>query len=134
MTYLGQLFAALMLSLVVWAVLASPLLLGFYLVLRVMRRRRVRSPWAMVVVAIAFSLSAAPVPTPIITVFIPHAWALLDGLYYARILQGPALFAGLWPWIGVSLVATFVLALVFVWRYLRAPGRPVARDRRSDAA
>lgn len=66
-SYAVQLIVALTIGLLVWGVLASPLLLGLYLSLRRMRRRAVRSPWAGMLLALVFSLLAAPVPTPILT-------------------------------------------------------------------
>lgn len=124
--YVVQLAGALAIALLVWGVLASPLLLGLYLLLRLMRRRAVRSPWARVFLALVFSLLAAPVPTPIITVFVPHGLAVLDGGYYGRIDQGPDVFAGMLPWIGVSLLATFLITLAVVWRYVRRVPAPTA--------
>jgi len=124
--YVVQLAGALAIALLVWGVLASPLLLGLYLQLRLMRRKAVRSPWARVFLALVFSLLAAPVPTPIITVFVPHGLAVLDGVYYGRIDQGPEVFAGMLPWIGVSLLATFLITLAVVWRYVRRVPAPTA--------
>ena len=117
-----QLVIAIAFWLLLWAVFASPFLLGFYLVVRLMRRRGVRSGGAMVVIAVAFSLLVAPVPTPIITVLVPHAFVLVDTTYYARILHGPATLSRLWPWVAVSLVLTFVLVLALSLQYVRRPG------------
>ena len=125
MDYLGQLIVVVMLSLLVWTVMASPVLTAFYFIVRRMRRRSIRSPWSIALFALTFALLAAPVPTPFITVFIPHAAALLDRTYYPLILHGPAMFAGLWPWIMTSLALTFAVSLVLAWRYLRqANGSP----------
>jgi len=104
-----------------WAVIASPIVLMFFFIARFMRRRQVRSAWAIVAFACAFSLLAAPVPTPIITVLLPHGLTLLDREYYPNILHGPAMFAGLWYWIIPSLMLTFATALVATWRYVRSP-------------
>lgn len=125
-SYVVQLVVALTIGLLVWGVLASPLLLGLYLSLRRMRRRAVRSPWAGMLLALVFSLLAAPVPTPIITVFVPHAFAVFDGRYYAQVDQGADPYAGLLPLICASLLATFLITLAVVWRYIRrgrAPGK-----------
>lgn len=104
-----------------WAVIASPIFLAFFFLVRFMRRSSVRSAWAIAAVALAFSLLAAPVPTPIITVLVPHGLALLGRTYYANVLNGPEMFAELWWWIAPSLMLAFVVALVAVWRYLRSP-------------
>ena len=105
----------------IWAVVSSPVLLGFVLLARLMRRRAVRSAWAIAAFAFAVSVLAAPVPTPIITGLVPHGLALLDRTYYPCILHGPAMCAGLWWWIAPSLALTFAVSLVAAWRYLRLP-------------
>ena len=105
--------------LALWAVLASPAIVGFILVLRLMRRGRIRIAYGAVPLAIAFAVLAAPVPTPIITFLFPHGLALLDGAYYRYILAGP--FISLWWWIVPSLTATFCLSLAVAVRY----GRPL---------
>jgi hypothetical protein len=109
-----------------WALLASPVLLVFFFLARSMRRRSIRSAWVIAVFASTFSLLAAPVPTPIITVLVPHGLAVLDRGYYPGILHGPEIFAGLWQWIIPSLLLTFVATLVVAWHYLR-PLSSVAR-------
>jgi len=103
-----------------WALIASPVLVGFFVLARLMRRRSVRSTWGIVAFALAFSLLAAPVPTPIITVLLPHGLALLDRSYYPNIFQGPAMLADLWWWIIPSLVLAFAVSLVAAWRYIRS--------------
>lgn len=114
--------------LLLWAALASPFVLALYFVLRALRRRGIRTAAAVVLPALVFAMLAAPVPTPIITVFLPHGFMLLDAAYYDRILHGPALFMQLWAWIACSLSMTFLLALALCWRYLRsaAPPRPAS--------
>ncbi|MEJ8852021.1 hypothetical protein [Variovorax rhizosphaerae] len=98
------------------------MVLAFFLMARSMRRRSVRSAWAIAALALAFSLCVAPVPTPIITVLVPHGLTLLDRTYYANILDGPAMFAGLWWWIASSLALTFLVSLAVAWRYFRPSG------------
>lgn len=120
-----NLLAIYLVLLPLWAVIASPILLAFFFLVRFMRRKSVRSAWAIAAVALAFSLLAAPVPTPIITVLVPNGLALLDRTYYATILNGPAMFAGLWRWIVPSLMLVFVVALVAVWRYVRPPNNSI---------
>ena len=105
--------------LLLWLVFASPLLLGLYLIARALRRRRARSAFGIVPLAAVFALLAAPVPTPVITVLVPHVFALADPSYYAALLHGPDLFAQLWPWIFASLGTTFVLASAVCWWYVR---------------
>ena len=63
----------------------------------------------------------SPVPTPILTVLLPHGLALLDRTYYPCILYGPAMCAGLRGWIAPSLALAFAVSLVAAWRYLRLP-------------
>ena len=116
--YLTGLYAVLLLP---WAVLASPVIIGFVLALRFARRRHIRPVVVSVPLAAAFTLLAAPVPTPIITVLIPHGVALLGGRYYFNILHGPEMMVQLWWWIVPSLVITFGLSLGVAWRYGRPP-------------
>lgn len=105
-----------------WALFASPLLLLSIFLVRFMRRRAIRSVWAVIGLALAFSFLAAPVPTPIITVLVPHGSTLFDPTYYPYILHGPDMYADLWPWIISSLIVTFVVSLLAAWRYIRPPG------------
>ena len=121
MEYLSQLLLLLLVLPALWAVAASPVFLAFFFLARFMRRKPFRQAWAIVMFALAFSLLAAPVPTPIITVFMPHGLALIDRHYYPNILYGPAMFSGLWHWIVPSLLLTFGVILVVAWRYIRPP-------------
>ncbi|MBK0053519.1 hypothetical protein [Stenotrophomonas sp. S39] len=105
--------------LLLWAALASPFALALHIALRALRRRGIRSAAVVVLLAFVFALLAAPVPTPIITVFLPHGFVLLDASYYDRILHGPALFRQLSTWIAWSLPMTFLIALAVCWRYVR---------------
>lgn len=128
MEAMAHLLAMYLVLLPLWAVISSPILLLFFFMARFMRRKAVRSTWAIAALALAFSLLAAPVPTPIITVLVPHGLAALDGSYYANILYGPAIFAGLWRWIIPSLMLTFVVALAAAWRYVRPPNKSFEPD------
>ncbi|MBB6258027.1 hypothetical protein FHT05_002632 [Xanthomonas arboricola] len=58
-------------------------------------------------------------PTPIISVFLPHAIALFDASYYARIFQGPPMMRQLLVWIAVSMALTFALSYVWIRCVLR---------------
>ncbi|OEZ00916.1 MULTISPECIES: hypothetical protein [Stenotrophomonas] len=116
-----QLVIAIPFWLLLWAILSSPLLLGFYLFARYMRRRAVRSTAAVVVFSLVATLLVAPVPTPIITVFLPHAFVLIDSNYYPTIANGPPTLNRLWPWVIASMLITFGVALAVSWRYLRRP-------------
>src|SRR5690606_8758917 len=90
-----------------WLVISSPLLLVFYLAARWMKRRGWRSEAAYVGLAALAACVAAPVPTPIITIFVPLVWALVDPSY----AEGWAAFPGaLAPWVTTSVIATFVAA------------------------
>lgn len=119
MEELLHMLTMLMVLLPLWAILAAPILLVFFVAARLMRRRSFRSRWAITALALAFALVAAPVPTPIITVFVPHGYALLDRSYYDSILHGPGMFSGLWRWIVPSLIITFGAALALMRRYMR---------------
>jgi hypothetical protein len=134
MGYFLQALAISVALLLLWAVLASPLLLAFFFAARSMRRKGVRSGWAIAGLASSFSVLAAPVPTPIITVFLPHVLALFDSSYYSNIFKGPEPFAGLLFWIISSLMLTFSIALAAAWRYVRRPNISSKRTRVPRAA
>ncbi len=121
MGYFLQALAISVAVLLLWALLASPLLLASFFAARSMRRRGVCSGWAIAALASSFSVLAAPVPTPIITVFLPHVLVLFDSSYYPNIFKSPEPFAGLLPWIISSLLLTFSIALAAAWRYIRQP-------------
>ncbi|KER82949.1 hypothetical protein [Xanthomonas arboricola] len=114
---------AVLMLLAVWAILAAPLL---WLVSRIALRLRKgastrsgRAQWRSIGFAAAVALLIAPVPTPIISVLLPHAIALLDASYYARIFQGPPMMRQLLVWIAVSMALTFALSYVWIRRVLR---------------
>lgn len=113
--------AAFQLLMPLWAVLASPLLLASWWLLRRLRRHGVRSAWAMAAFAAAFSLLGAPMPTPIITILYPHALMLMEP-------ESPLAerFPQLQAWRVWSLAITFIAAFVLAWLVLRA-------DTQSDA-
>ncbi|RBC32674.1 hypothetical protein BRN37_03520, partial [Xanthomonas oryzae pv. oryzae] len=56
-----------------------------------LRRRSRHSPWLVVGFAAAIASLVAPMPTPFVSVFMPHAIALLDRRYSLHILHGPPL-------------------------------------------
>lgn len=68
----------LLLLFVIWAVLSSPFLIGAFFVARMIRQRGANSYFVTISFALAVALLVAPVPTSIITVFIPNAFALFD--------------------------------------------------------
>ncbi|MEB1611052.1 hypothetical protein [Xanthomonas arboricola] len=114
---------AVLMLLAVWAILAAPLL---WMASRVAPRLRKgastsprRAQWSSIGFAVAVTLLVAPVPTPIITVFLPHVIALLDASYYARIFQGPPMMRQLLVWSAVSMALTFALSYVWIRRVLR---------------
>lgn len=127
--YSATMLLAVPLLLLLWAVLASPALLGLVLALRFIRQRQYSPARAAVPLAAAFSLLAAPVPTPIITVFIPHWAALLDVSYYDQILNGHVTMAALWWWIVPSLLVTFGVSLAAVLHY----GQPLKQKHKGSA-
>ncbi|MEQ7866751.1 hypothetical protein ABQ137_08995 [Xanthomonas sp. WHRI 8393] len=114
---------AMLMLLAVWAILAAPLLwLASRIALRLRKGASTspgRAQWSSIGFAVAVTLLVAPVPTPIVTVFLPHAIALLDASYYARIFQGPPMMRQLLVWIAVSMALTFALSYVWIRRVLR---------------
>jgi hypothetical protein len=59
----------------------------------------------------------APVPTPIITFFVPNGFALVSGYYYDVFSDG-GFASQLLPWVVASLVATLAIACAVAFRYL----------------
>ncbi|MEA9562765.1 MULTISPECIES: hypothetical protein [unclassified Xanthomonas] len=112
---------AVALLLVLWAILAMPLLWIFSLITARLRKRPRNSPWVVGSFAAAITLLVAPVPTPFISVFLPHAIALFDRRYYAHILQGPPMLRELLLWNAGSMVLTFVISYLWIRRSLRTP-------------
>uniref|UniRef100_UPI003F8140B7 hypothetical protein n=1 Tax=Xanthomonas sp. 0924 TaxID=2835534 RepID=UPI003F8140B7 len=114
---------AVLMLLAVWAILAAPLLWVASRIALRLRKGASTSPrraqWSSIGFAVAVTLLVAPVPTPIVTVFLPHAIALLDASYYARIFQGPPMLRQLLVWIAVSMALTFALSYVWIRRMLR---------------
>ncbi|AEO41878.1 MULTISPECIES: hypothetical protein [Xanthomonas] len=119
---------AVALLLVLWAILAMPLLWIFTRIAARLRKRPRHSPWVVVGFAAAITLLVAPVPTPFVSVFMPHAIALLDRRYYLHILQGPPLLHELLLWNAGSMALTFVISYLWIRRTLRAP-EPDGLDR-----
>lgn len=118
---------AVALLLVLWAILAMPLLWIFTRIAARLRKRPRRSPWLEYGFAAAMTLLVAPVPTPFISVFMPHAIALLDRRYYTHLLQGPPMLRELLLWNASSMALTFVISYLWLRSTLRAP-EPEALD------
>ncbi|MFA0923022.1 hypothetical protein [Xanthomonas fragariae] len=112
---------AVALLLVLWAILAMPLLWIFSLIAARLRKRPRRSPWLEGGFAAVITVLVAPVPTPFISVFLPHAIALFDRRYYTHILQGPPMLRELLLWNAGSMALTFVISYLWIRRTLRAP-------------
>jgi hypothetical protein len=102
-----------------WLILALPLFVGALLCARAMRRRRLNSRSAILAFALLCAFLIAPVPTPIITIFVPNGVALVDGIYYVRLFAANSLFQQLWWWIIPSIVATSIISCFAAWRYFR---------------
>ncbi|MBB3806257.1 hypothetical protein [Xanthomonas cannabis] len=112
---------AVALLLVLWAILAMPLLWIFSRIAARLRKRPRNSPWVIGGFAAAITLLVAPVPTPFISVFLPHAIALFDRRYYTHILQGSPMLRELLLWNAGSMALTFVISYLWVRHRLRAP-------------
>ncbi|MBB5862452.1 hypothetical protein [Xanthomonas sp. 3058] len=122
---------AVLMLLAVCAVLAAPLLWMFSRVALRLRKSASRSPcrsqWMSIGFATAVTLLVAPVPKPIISVFLPHAIALFATSDYARIFQGTPMMRQLLVWIALSMLLTFAASYVGIRRLLRLnPAAPVA--------
>ena len=114
----GLLFLALL-----WATLASPLLLMLFLVGRAMRRRDVNSPLALVPFTVLATLLLAPIPTPIITVFYPSGYALMGATLHSHFIGTEPYFSGLGPWVTSSLIITFAACGLTVLRFMATPAK-----------
>ncbi|KGK56718.1 membrane protein [Xanthomonas cannabis pv. phaseoli] len=112
---------AVALLLVLWAILAMPLLWIFSRIAARLRKRPRNSPWVIGGFAAAITLLVAPVPTPFISVFLPHAIALFDRRYYTHILQGSPMLRELLLWNAGSMALTFVISYLWIRHTLRAP-------------
>ncbi|MBB3832396.1 hypothetical protein FHR55_000562 [Xanthomonas arboricola] len=112
---------AVALLLVLWAILAMPLLWIFSRIAARLRKRPRNSPWVIGGFAAAITLLVAPVPTPFISVFLPHAIALFDRRYYTHILQGSPMLRELLLWNAGSMALTFVISYLWIRHRLRAP-------------
>ncbi|MCC4622015.1 hypothetical protein LL965_18850 [Xanthomonas cassavae CFBP 4642] len=126
----GMLAVALLL--VLWAILAMPLL---WIVTRVAARLRKRprnSPWVVGGFALAITALVAPVPTPFISVIMPHAIALFDSRYYTHLLHGTPMLRELLLWNAGSMLLTFVISYLWIRRTLRA--KPPLRAGREGMA
>jgi len=120
---LSKSLAILFLVLSAWVVISLPLLAGFYFVARGMRKRRVTSTGTCALFALVAALVVAPVPTPIITFFLPSAFFfLVDRSWMGHFLLG------LLPWIGTSIAITFIVAYALITRFV------ASFDRRADNA
>ena len=96
-----------------WAIISLPLIAAFYFAARWMRTRRVTSTGICVLFALAAALVVAPVPTPMITVFLPNAaFFLVDRSWMDHFL------AALLPWIGTSIAITFIIAYMLIRRFV----------------
>ncbi|RJS03248.1 hypothetical protein RZV17_08190 [Xanthomonas cannabis] len=112
---------AVALLLVLWAILAMPLLWVFSRIAARLRKRPRNSPGVIGGFAAAITLLVAPVPTPFISVFLPHAIALFDRRYYTHILQGSPMLRELLLWNAGSMALTFVISYLWIRHTLRAP-------------
>jgi hypothetical protein len=105
---------------------------AFFFLGKFMRRKGVRSNMAFAVFALAFSVLAAPVPTPIITIFVPHCLALFDGEH--PFVTDHPFFAELIPWFATSLVTTSFATFLLARRYIRPPSNPTVEGTLRDEA
>jgi hypothetical protein len=131
--YATEVGAKLLILAVFWLVLASPFLAVAFFSARAMRRRRVTSRFAILSFALLAAVLLAPVPTPIITFFVPNGFALLDGDYYARLFSGDKFFGQLWPWVITSVILTSAVTMLLSLRYITAPAKANVSSGHADA-
>ena len=128
MPLMWMLLAPLLLAL--WALLASPAIALAGWMLHRLRRRGDRRPVWPPLLAAVFTALAAPMPTPIITLFVPHGLMLLQGRYYPEFAGQPEMLARMWPWVWGSLALTFIVTWALFHHLLRRPSpRPASGHR-----
>ena len=110
--------AKLLLLFLVWTLLASPFLIVAFFVGRIIKRRRLNSYVVTFAFALVVALLVAPVPTPIITFFIPNGLALFTGTYYKDVFSADGVFSQLQPWIATSLAVTLAISCGVALRYV----------------
>ena len=113
-----ELTVKLVLLVIFWALLASPLLIAAFMTGRAMQRRNISSMFVTVPFALIVAFLAAPVPTPIITVFIPNGLALFDGDFFAAVFGKNDFLGQLRPWFVTSIVTTSAITCSFALRYI----------------
>lgn len=111
------------LLMLLWAVLCLPFVLVFYWLAKRMRRRG----WTTKTVAITYGalagLMLAPVPTPIITIFMPSILFLFDH-YPEGVLRD--MWHQVWLWYVLSFTITPMLSAIISLRFFAKPQALVA--------
>jgi hypothetical protein len=123
-----ELSAKLLLLFLVWALFASPFFVAAFFVGRIVKRRRLNSYAVTVSLAVVVALLVAPVPTPIITFFIPNGFALFTGTYYKDVFSTDGLFSQLQPWIATSLAVTMAVACAVALHYVGVAKKTENKD------
>jgi hypothetical protein len=131
--YVLELGAKPLILLLLWLLLSSPFLAAAFFTVKAIKRRGVRSPVAILLFGLTVALLIAPVPTPIITVFIPNGLAIFDKTFYASIFSTDDFFGQLRSSVIASLVVTSIVCTFAALRYVRGSARTSAVSEQSDA-
>lgn len=112
----------------VWVALSSPLLFAAVVLAKCMKRRRQTSRAIAASFGCVVAVLLAPVPTPIITVFVPNGLALIQREYYAGIFEDGGFYSQLLPWVCGSVAVTVVVCVRLSLRFFSSPSNasPVA--------
>lgn len=102
-----------------WLVLAAPILALVFYIERKLRRQS-RKLYSRLIIGLSIVTGAliAPVPTPIITVFLPNYVAFISGYYQKYLFADNSPFYGLWSWvlwsIAISTAVFFAASISYV--------------------
>ena len=109
---------ALIVRLPLWALFASPLIVGLVLLARRLHRRPSNSQSVRVLFALFAGVLLAPMPISMFMALVPNGYLAIGGQDY---------YALTWAWALASIPLTALLSLLAVWHYL-APPKVVSRS------
>lgn len=104
---------AILLFSVLWAAFASPFLTIFFFIAKFMRKKLLSSGAYVLGLSLLTSIAVAPVPTPIITFFVPLISLLVKPVPYNQF------FAPIWHFAAISFILSWVVSFFVLSRYLR---------------
>ncbi|MFD0930021.1 hypothetical protein ACFQ1T_09550 [Methylophilus glucosoxydans] len=121
MFILEAILAVLLFS-VLWTVFASPFLAISFFIAKYMRKKLLSSGVYVLGLSLLTSIVVAPVPTPIITFFVPLISLLFKPVPYNQF------FAPIWHFAAVSFTLSWFVSFVVLSRYLKPSNPSFKRD------